>query len=432
MRVYKYTLLLPAILICFQISAQKTPSVHSELWQDENLKLYDTYNPNSSVLFEEDILIGRRDIATGLAYSTTNDTIEYLYDTNGYLQQVKKSSWDTLNNLWTNQERYNHTFNNDGLRTSYNIQYWNSTDWVDLLLFEYEYNDNNLLSVFKRKDWNLGVLSESFTTFTYESDLLIHTLSQSFQNEEWINSVQVLYTNTEDLLTERTTQLWEGNTWVNSSKNIYKYNEINQRTELVSFYWYQGEWEDSVKIISEYDDQGNHILNTSQLYLGGQYENHSLSTWSYNQDNLETEFVYSRWDGSEYVNNQSTSTFYDNRMNVIHNQNKTWLDSAWIDDINFYYYYQFVNTTENIPNKHDIEVFPNPNDGHFSISFDNYNPELVQLQIMSLDGRKVFEKLIEYKNSRLNINLSHLENGAYFLSVRSNEKLVTKKIFINK
>jgi hypothetical protein len=59
-----------------------------------------------------------------------------------------------------------------------------------------------------------------------------------------------------------------------------------------------------------------------------------------------------------------------------------------------------------------LDVFPNPNAGVFSVNISNVNKDA---------------------NVTINVNLSHLSNGVYFITIQSDsDKLVTKKIVINK
>jgi hypothetical protein len=94
-----------------------------------------------------------------------------------------------------------------------------------------------------------------------------------------------------------------------------------------------------------------------------------------------------------------------------------------------------VNIYVTFPNYENLELlnlFPNPNDGRFSIEL------LTALQnednivtIISLTGETVYKgTLFKEENSR-QFDLSHLKSGIYFLKVTSDEIIITKK-FIKK
>jgi hypothetical protein len=77
----------------------------------------------------------------------------------------------------------------------------------------------------------------------------------------------------------------------------------------------------------------------------------------------------------------------------------------------------------------NLQVFPNPNNGLFSVSFNNASEEKVKLCVQNLLGETVYAA---YTVNGKEINLQHLINGTYFACIQTREKIYTEKIIIAK
>ena len=83
----------------------------------------------------------------------------------------------------------------------------------------------------------------------------------------------------------------------------------------------------------------------------------------------------------------------------------------------------------------NLIVFPNPNSGEVNIQFRVEQESQTEVSVSDLVGRKVMEVLNtkmpagEYKYV---VNLTKLEDGFYLLSVKTDHKISTSKIIINK
>lgn len=81
----------------------------------------------------------------------------------------------------------------------------------------------------------------------------------------------------------------------------------------------------------------------------------------------------------------------------------------------------FVGIAEIASNKNNVELFPNPNEGAFTLSFNNMNSFVYtkNIQIYAIDGRLMKNIEIELSNNvhRLNIAVPELSSGLYFLKI---------------
>jgi hypothetical protein len=75
-----------------------------------------------------------------------------------------------------------------------------------------------------------------------------------------------------------------------------------------------------------------------------------------------------------------------------------------------------------------VSVFPNPNTGIFTVSFDKKQFEKIKLNITNVLGETIYNATSE---NDAKINLSGLANGVYFLKTETN-KILSQRIIINK
>jgi hypothetical protein len=83
----------------------------------------------------------------------------------------------------------------------------------------------------------------------------------------------------------------------------------------------------------------------------------------------------------------------------------------------------------------DLLVFPNPNDGTVNVQFRVEQESQTEVMVSDMIGRKVMEVLntkMPAGDYKYVVNLTRLEDGFYFLSVKTDTKISTSKIIINK
>jgi hypothetical protein len=90
-------------------------------------------------------------------------------------------------------------------------------------------------------------------------------------------------------------------------------------------------------------------------------------------------------------------------------------------------------TSVSIADGVQAKLFPNPNNGSFTLAYDlKTNTEAV-LTITDITGKLVYTGMIDNLNSRLQIHTSHLQNGVYFVQLLNDDQLLwTDKLMISK
>lgn len=78
----------------------------------------------------------------------------------------------------------------------------------------------------------------------------------------------------------------------------------------------------------------------------------------------------------------------------------------------------------------NFSIFPNPNKGVFNVKLKEALNDY-SIQIYDITGRVIFEKdFIQNQNLEQNISLNNSLSGVYFVSIRSNGAILTKKIIV--
>jgi hypothetical protein len=82
----------------------------------------------------------------------------------------------------------------------------------------------------------------------------------------------------------------------------------------------------------------------------------------------------------------------------------------------------------------ELNVFPNPSDGKFSVNFDGVGGKKYFISIVDLSGNKIYSKeyFANQGANKINIPNNNLETGIYFLHIKQEEKLYIQKIIIQK
>jgi hypothetical protein len=76
-----------------------------------------------------------------------------------------------------------------------------------------------------------------------------------------------------------------------------------------------------------------------------------------------------------------------------------------------------------------ITLFPNPSDGKFYLETTNSGNDPIELQVMDLTGRIVYERK-QIIPETIEIDLSNQQKGMYFLRVKFGEKEINRKLII--
>ena len=386
---------------------------------------------NASVLFEDDLLIGRRNDFFEDGVFMVNDSTEYYYDENGNLELIQHFAWDGIE--WVNSFRTNYAHDTNGNRTLFQRQVWDSIEWMNDYQYIYEFTSTNNRSLFKRQSWVDGAWQNDDQAIYYynDEDLLAGFLAQEYINGSWVDDTEDFISYDEQgLRLEKITDRWNGTAWEKRFITTYKHDNNGNRTENDRLLWADPEWETSRKDIFGWDNQGNQTSYTLQLADGNNgYDNLLYREYIFDENNVLTRDVYSRWINNEWILDNARDHFYDDRENNHYVLTTDWLDNDWIETFQTFFYYQFPSSTKDILNNSKIDLFPNPSNGIFDLQIIG-DVDLFQLDVYDMQGIKIEQQVMN--GTKSTIDLSHLENGVYFVSIYSDKQASLKKVIIAK
>lgn len=87
------------------------------------------------------------------------------------------------------------------------------------------------------------------------------------------------------------------------------------------------------------------------------------------------------------------------------------------------------NNIERISQNKNSYIYPNPNNGHFTLCLGKYQNQKVRVDIYNINGKIVYDEIIYSENEKA-IDLSYLETGIYFMNISAKGDSTTLKVTI--
>jgi len=94
-----------------------------------------------------------------------------------------------------------------------------------------------------------------------------------------------------------------------------------------------------------------------------------------------------------------------------------------------------INKSVKLTDLEKIIIFPNPTEGEIVVQFKVEQESQTEVSVTDMVGRKMIEILntkVPEGEYRYNVNLTHLNNGLYLMSIKTDTQISTSKIIINK
>ncbi len=187
----------------------------------------------------------------------------------------------------------------------------------------------------------------------------------------------------------------------NTLTGYFKYNGSTNDSLLINAYMIN---EDPVNFIFS-GDTSTSIGKGSFLFMGNQsaYQQFTINI-NYKSSALADTFVIQV--ANINSNSASPST------------------SAFLDDFDLF----LSNSVDEINQDISLELYPNPNEGNFTISFSDLHVLPQQIEIFNSVGQIVYSK--EIASQKFNVELDQ-PSGIYFARINTNKGMVVKRIIIN-
>jgi len=94
--------------------------------------------------------------------------------------------------------------------------------------------------------------------------------------------------------------------------------------------------------------------------------------------------------------------------------------------------YSGLSGVEEITKKNSISIYPNPTDGHFSLNVNDSGIEPNKIELISLDSRLVYSKVLK-SNSSFSFDIQNLKSGVYFIKIhdKNSNHVLVNKLFVS-
>lgn len=382
---------------------------------------------------------------------------EYLgvmyYDKNGLLLTDVEFSWNT--NMWQYQDSISYLYNSNGQLLEENRYTYNNltSSWILSVKEIFTYDESSRLIVdayysdWIGGEWTYGWKDSSVYNAIglriekYSYQLIASVWEQNYKYTYYYGSTQ--------LLTETINQLWTGSTWENSSKITYAYDDHGNMIEYINFYWDGMNWIASFKSQSTYNATNNQITYHSYYWDGITWMLSTYDSIAYNANGfIEEEYYYYYWNDSIYYGYWYTYEYNaDNNMTEL--RAFTWTGLGWKnyymyqiayftgggvqyvyslwDGFNWVYnsrctstYNPFSSIAELSPVFRSI-LYPNPMKNFTTLTLEGYTGKISEILIYDIEGRKVYINANPILSNSIVIERGSLKAGTYYYQVLNNK-----------
>ena len=127
------------------------------------------------------------------------------------------------------------------------------------------------------------------------------------------------------------------------------------------------------------------------------------------------------------INEIRKLTFANDNIDINKNDNST--ESFALVDIQHINFINTNNVNEEYMERNSFLLFPNPANNIVNIHCNNLDKEAVKVEVYNSKGIMVLQELIFQNNETIQINISNLNAGIYFIHFNNNDIIETKRLF---
>lgn len=264
------------------------------------------------------------------------------------IDTVTTEEWK--NNAWSPANRIIYTYNSGCQPVTMLVQTWQDGSglWADTLLTEYEYNQDNLISLATTKirntntsTWDNGVRMTYLYDGSNNNDSL---LTEIWISNQWKNlSLTANQFNPDGTVNRAVTQIWLGAIWFNVTKSTYSYNPDKTVSQVINEQWQLVSWKNGSRLRYTYSAQANVLTEYADAWKSGQWKDSARITNTYDGSNYMVNSLSEKWNNSTSVwENIGQTTFTNNpdgtvAVSVSQVWNKN--NSAWVNESRSTYHY---------------------------------------------------------------------------------------------
>lgn len=207
--------------------------------------------------------------------------------------------------------------------------------------YEYDENELYLLTELYEVFWD-GIWQE-YEMISYEYDFngnVLELLVLDFDGEEWLEMARASFTYEDGMLSESVSQWFEDGEWVNVEKAVYNYN--GDTWTILYWDWNGTTW--SSNELYTYNKTEENIELLIQYMQGGAWQNDEQQFFTLDFDEHVTSILVKEWQNNAWVNGERTT--YDYANGVFDTKiEEGWNGAAWETTRKYTYVYEDGNAT---------------------------------------------------------------------------------------
>ncbi len=428
-----------------------------EMTQWRQLSWYSYYNkwePTDG----EDFIFDANDSILQHIYYKWNSTLNYLikdykqdyyYDSTNHCYMEKGYSWDYIHQKWNLNGRTLRFYDSlNQLNRFENYSWYSSTNtWQAYEQFRYQYNSNGLLSQkiqasgFNinttwedeyRRDYVYNSGAKIDTVFIYKYDSLI-------SNWRFLNITVNTYDSIGNIINSIGQLKDSLGNFYDVSRYFYKYNASNYLTLFSSEYISSitNKWVGWWKYRLYYDANNNVTSHWGFDYDTTNQTWDSLRVYSADfESSLSNQDIIIPRHNHLFNGSMNLDEFYplmkqsNNALKHYSIYTQDYFSGVYYQEYYYTFYYSAVDASiSNQAIESQITIYPNPAKSILNIEIQNLNNELGIIEIYDIQGRK-FYSFSSSTNETIQIDVSQLKSGLYFIKYNSNQQTSISKFVI--
>jgi hypothetical protein len=270
------------------------------------------------------------------------------------LESLKREIWNESSSSWTNDSLYEYSYNDKNLiDTSISHKWRNGNIWGNEMKLTYSYNSNDRLNFSNEFYWE-GYWREYYRYYYdyYGNGNIYHINVHTSTGTEWLYVAMYTYsynTNSDtSMIVLSVLDLYHG-WWIYAWKDEFNYDSTNALIKKTRFdHYYLPDWLPEINDLFFYDKNGNRNENIRQVW------NNTDSTWvndyhylyEYDPNNILISILYQDWqaDSSNWVNVWRETYAYTPQNKLATMFKETWSQGGgWQNYVLRTYFYDINN-----------------------------------------------------------------------------------------
>lgn len=317
---------------------------------------------------------------------------------------------DLEGDIWIDAYRYEYEYNDEGLISSSKYSYPHEGSWIEADVNEFQYDDQGRLSQ-ETITFDIEENPTPDIRFTYEydnDDNLVKQFLERWDEEkdDWsfFRRFTAFYGENEILSETSDVYIPSTGKYETESEVVYLYSsEGNFRLD---FYEYDGGTSELVRIM-DYTHDGD---NVSEVHVFKVKDNDLIPEekllYTHNSYDQVTSFEYYYWEGDEW---------------------------DWGEEKLQFTYEEYDDTTdaenpESSQDQVELTLYPNPTEDFLTVTVTD--DHIDKVRIMDMQGHQVFASANDLKTSEITLPVHQLSSGTYLVEIYAGQKKGVQKVIV--